>query len=463
MSDSGFIRFLRDESGAYTIWSLVWFSLYVAMGGLAVDVTDAYRNQTILQSTADASALAAVMSLPEQDDAVVQALLYSSYNMDPAINGNVLDEAEVFLGNWDFDDQIFTAGDGAPDAVRVITRRDESNNNPLATNFLRILSLWGIPIDSWNISVEAVAVRYVPDCLRDGFVSYNWVDMNGGNHFYNDICIHGQNEVEDHGQDYGIDIGMGNTFEGPSLDGPGVTVSTPYPDQDITNKNPTCGLNEGLCGPNGAKVAGDLWPTDVDRVGNFVNGLRTLDPDFLPDFMVDVAEGSEIRTTAAGVLVETLGSLPETFVENTVYIINCNGQIKLPGVLISGVVIVASCRIHSASGLRLEDAVLATSYAGNNAAISIAAQSTIGRADYCESGGGVEFYTPGNVHIAAGGDWHGLRIVSGGNVKFTSMNVGVYGISVQAKNKIDMSSNNEFGLCTGGVPGQFAWHYRLVR
>jgi len=50
-----FHKFLRDESGGYTIWSLIWFSLYVAMGGLAVDVTDAYRNQTMLQSTADAS------------------------------------------------------------------------------------------------------------------------------------------------------------------------------------------------------------------------------------------------------------------------------------------------------------------------------------------------------------------------------------------------------------------------
>jgi hypothetical protein len=35
-------------------------------------------------------------------------------------------------------------------------------------------------------------------------------------------------------------------------------------------------------------------------------------------------------------------------------------------------------------------------------------------------------------------------------------------MSVQAKNRIDMSSNNDFGLCKGGVPGQFAWYYRLV-
>ena len=65
MFSTSFRSFLRDESGAYTIWSLIWFSLYVAMGGMAVDLTDAYRNQTLLQSTADASALAGVMSLPD--------------------------------------------------------------------------------------------------------------------------------------------------------------------------------------------------------------------------------------------------------------------------------------------------------------------------------------------------------------------------------------------------------------
>ena len=69
MLGTRFRRFLSDESGGYTIWSLIWFSLYVAMGGLAVDMTDAYRNQTLLQSTADASALAGVMSPPDKDDA----------------------------------------------------------------------------------------------------------------------------------------------------------------------------------------------------------------------------------------------------------------------------------------------------------------------------------------------------------------------------------------------------------
>ncbi len=215
VSIAGFNRFLRDESGGYTIWSLICFSLYVAMGGLAVDVTDAYRNQTMLQSTADASSLAAVMSLPNQTDALAQALTYATDNMNPAINGYVLEGNEVIFGNWDFDTRTFTPGTASPDAVRVITRRDDANDNALATNFLRILGLWGLPLDSWNISVEAVAVKYVSRCLMDGFTAANWVDMNRGNSFYNGICIHGQNDIEDNGQDKGIYLRNDNTFEGP--------------------------------------------------------------------------------------------------------------------------------------------------------------------------------------------------------------------------------------------------------
>ena len=53
--------FCRDEHGGGTIMGLLWFMLLVGITGLAVDVTDGFRNRTMLQATADASALAAVI------------------------------------------------------------------------------------------------------------------------------------------------------------------------------------------------------------------------------------------------------------------------------------------------------------------------------------------------------------------------------------------------------------------
>ena len=287
MLSKRFDRFLRDESGTYTIWSLIWFSLYVAMGGLAVDMTDAYRNQTLLQSTADASALAGAMSLPDQDDAVVQALIYSSDNMDPAINGNVLNGAEVFLGNWDFDTKTFTPSTTAPDAVRVITRRDDVNNNPVATNFLRILSLWGLPIDSWNISVEAVATKYIPECLLgNSLVAGNKVDVTSNNILEN-VCIHGQNLIEDPAHNYAVEIQNGGTI------GEGVEISMPYPEDMIDR--PTICSNEGLCTDNveDTVVHGDMMPTDAFLVGEMITGmLDETATDYLPGDLYSVDLGT---------------------------------------------------------------------------------------------------------------------------------------------------------------------------
>jgi hypothetical protein len=276
--------------------------------------------------------------------------------------------------------------------------------------------------------------------------------MGSNNSFYNEICVHGQNLVDDPGQNNSVDLQNGNYYE------PGVTVSMP----DLSGLPDRSNLYSQNTGLEEAVVGGDLWPRDVDNVGNIINGLRNLDPDFLPDFMVNVGVNG-VRTILPGVTKVTGNSLPGTLAANTVYEINCNGQYSLPGVAMSQIVIVADCRLQNSAGLQLEDAVLATSYDGPNDAIQIAAQSTLGSPDNCAAGGGVEIYSPGDIHIAADGPWNGLRIVSGANVALDSANVDVYGMSVQARNMAGLGSNNRFGLCAGGVPGQFAAQYRLVR
>jgi len=135
-------RFLNDERGGYTIWSLIWFMLYVAIGGLAVDATDAFNKQTMLQSTADAAALAGAMSLGVvgEDPVTEAAIPYSRANMSRDIHGSVLVEPDVRIGIWDAAAETFTEVPGydpaSPDdtvnAVQAITRRSNDNANPLA-------------------------------------------------------------------------------------------------------------------------------------------------------------------------------------------------------------------------------------------------------------------------------------------------------------------------------------------
>ena len=92
----------------------------------------------------------------------------------------------------------------------------------------------------------------------------------------------------------------------------------------------------------------------------------------------------------------------------------------------------------------------------------LAGKSGLGYDDGCDPGGGVALYTYGDVKIAAQGEWHGLRIVAGNDVRFTANNDGAYGIAVQAGGDIDFTSVSDYGLCDGTVEGPVKWRYRLV-
>ncbi len=110
---ASFTGLLRCERGGGTIFGLFWFILLVGIAGLAVDITDARRTETMLQATADAAShaavqdlfLAAVVGLPDEDAAVAaavaSALEYADKNMPFAQHGVVLRAADVQIGVWD--------------------------------------------------------------------------------------------------------------------------------------------------------------------------------------------------------------------------------------------------------------------------------------------------------------------------------------------------------------------------
>lgn len=494
MLGSSIRAFVRDESGGYTIWSLLWFMLYVCIGGLAVDVTDGYRNQTLLQSTADAAALAGVMSLPNESDAVAKALAYSADNMDPEVNGEVLKDAEVFVGTWDSDSRTFTAGGSEPDAVRVITRRDASNANPLGTNFLRIIGLW-----RFNINVEAVAVRYVPGCIRafNSFVAGNRVDITSNNTLMN-TCVHGQNLNQDPAHDYSVEIQNNGTI------GTGTAFTMPNTDDMIDR--PTVCSNEGLCQP-GVVIYGDMMPADAFLIGDTLTGLvdpsgtsadlpddlysidaetnELVNPDYEyitlgdcescveipPPVEYDPITGEVIPPDPAATTYEYTGTLDP----NRVYVVSCSNasdQFILPSAdaqpVLQNVAVLSACRISGQAGTRLEGVLLASSATGNGkkwyekSTVHFPAGVSFGAADNCAAGGGVRIYSAGSVHISASPEINGLEIVARGDVELTA-NGTADGINVQAGHDIKFTANADIGTgCSGETEITHAWHYRLV-
>lgn len=448
------LHFLRDDRGGYTVWSLIWFMLYLAIGGLAVDVSNAYRLKTGLQATADAAALAGVMALPDEGAAVDQALWLANVNMATNFEGEVLRAVDVTPGTWDTAAASFAPGGADPNAVRVFTRRGESNDNPVAMSLLRIVSLIGIK-PWWNIATEAIALRYIPACIGQGLIARQRVRIASNNDFVNEICIHGQED--------GVKIQNHNSFE------PGVFVSMGDLNDLQGRIEPNPGLAEAL-------REGDVFPKDVDRLEAIIEGLIPGHDNAyttLPDYMYTSGEGG-LRIPPTYVEVGDKFSGP--LLPQHVYYVACangNGQFSLPKAneqaVLRQVVVVSECRIHGNNMGQVEDVVLASYATGNgsdplaSAAIQLSAKADVGTPEGCAAGHGIDLYAIASVKLAAQGNINGLRAVVGGDFEMTANGEGANGVAVEAGHDISLTSNNIVGSCVGNSGGPYAQHYRLVR
>lgn len=459
MSSKILREFLRDERGSYTLWSLSWFILYVALGGLAVDVTDAYRNQTLLQSTADSAALAAIMSVGKSwENPVAQANQYAALNMAAEYNGDVLVDSDITLGNWDFATRTFTQAGTPVNAVHVATRRASENGNPVIMNMLRILGLFGVS-QQWDVSAEAIAVAGVSVCHNNGLIAGRQVSLTVGNDFYNNICVHG---VE------GLIVRESNTFE------QGVATSTTCfdcvgPDDNDPSDNE--GWNEAWArgGENDP-----LHPLNANMVDDYVDVLKELPDladyqDLLYTYGANYANWRYLfRDDGSPPDRVTVSTLPDTLVPHTVYMVNCQGNMRLPyNTPIRNVAIVSSCTIQDTgnpnNALDLVNVAIAADFDSSDPGIKLSAKGNFGNRD-CDDLGMVELYTNGSdIKFAAEGDVNSVRLISARDIEWAAKANGTVGVMAEAVRDIKMTSQSDFGLCPNeSVNGPNQYTYRLV-
>jgi len=431
-------RLLSDDHGGGTIMGLFWFMLLVGITGLAVDTTDGLRNKTMLQATADASALAGAIKLPVASAAVATAISYSDSNMPVEEYGDVLQPGDVEVGTWDTSTHSFSAGGLLPDAVRVQLHQTVENANAVPVNFLRIVGL-----TTWDVNVEAVAQRFIPKCLKDGLVARGIVDISSNNSFGNEICIHGQQ---------GVEMQNNNYYES------GVNVSMPNVDDQLTI--PTGGMesNPGL--PEALRE-NRLDPRMVNHIDEIM--AQMLDPSsaIIPSYIdkskpvITVDDKFDLSTAQPG----------------RIYYVDCkaNKTASIPSnTVTTRVVIIADCEVSIGSGALLVDVVIGSRSGGNkkteNANIGLAANVVLGLPDSCAPGGGVQLFSNASIHTASSTQINGVQMVAKGDVDLGAANSGINGISVQSGGNITMTSNNQFGLCSDGAPNLFTVdYYRLVR
>src|SRR5579872_1475558 len=164
-------RFTADDQGVGSIWMLCLLPLFLVLAGLGMDGTAAFRTRDILQSTADASALAGALKLPtagsatatQETNAAAAARTYSQANMSVAGFGNVLNlnattNGDIQFGYWN--GTIFTSPPPtgtSENAIEVTVRTANANGNAYPTSFLAMIGK-----SSWDIAATAIAINGVP-------------------------------------------------------------------------------------------------------------------------------------------------------------------------------------------------------------------------------------------------------------------------------------------------------------
>ncbi len=487
-------RFLADQRGGGTIMGLLWFMLLVGITGMAVDTTNGFRNRTMLQATADAAALAGVIDLPNAAAAATSAVVNSDGNMPSAMYGEVLLPGDVEIGAWRLPVRSFEEGglvenvldpDGplVPDSIRVTLHQTAANANAVPVNFLRIIGL-----QTWDVNVEAVAQRFIPDCLNDGLIAAGVVDISSNNGFVNEICIHGQT---------GVMIQNHNYHE------LGVIVSMPDMDTQLVLPSGTIGDNPGL---QEALREQSLLPRMVNHVNDIMLDMLALQSNVMPGYVGTVSTSTSTSDALLPVVEaplhyvskgkykgQEIGIWTYDFANleaGRVYHLKCpeglpyKPQANVPdGTVLNQVVIISDCPIHFGSNVWLSDVVVATLDGGNDggggdnngnsgaggpgvekANISFAAGATLGTADNCAPGGGVQIFINASFKFASTTTYNGVQIVAAGDVDLGARDMGINGINIQAGGDITLTSNNAFGICSGGAPNlQTVAYYRLVR
>jgi Flp pilus assembly protein TadG len=129
----------RDERGTVLVVVAMSTLFLVGLASFAVDVSYYYVLRNQLQIAADSAALSALNALPNATSARAAARDYATKNMPAAINGTVMTDGDVLVGNWNVTTRSFVNGATPFNAVRVTANRATANGNAAPTFFANVL------------------------------------------------------------------------------------------------------------------------------------------------------------------------------------------------------------------------------------------------------------------------------------------------------------------------------------
>lgn len=146
-------EFLRDQAAAVLPLVAAGATMLFGMGALTIDLGRAYSTQNMLQTAADAAALAAVREIGDPARARQVAERVVDAYFPEASYGDILSAEGLAIGVWNPASRSFTADAGAPNALHITLRRTVANGNPEPLQFAKVLGFATLDLEA-----EAVAV-----------------------------------------------------------------------------------------------------------------------------------------------------------------------------------------------------------------------------------------------------------------------------------------------------------------
>lgn len=183
---------LNNNRGATAVIVAICLTMLVGFAALAVDVGYLYATRNELQNAADAGALAGAGFLgaryAELTYSEQQAYTFAKTEIVATVNevthknkaagvGITINSADVTVGTWVWDPETRTGTIfptlTAPDAVRVIARRDGGANGPISIFFARVFG-----IDTLDVSADATAALSGPYNAGDLETPFSLSELN---------------------------------------------------------------------------------------------------------------------------------------------------------------------------------------------------------------------------------------------------------------------------------------------
>ena len=429
MSIAAKIRsFLADTSGGSLPFALALTMGSFMVGGLALDLSYAYKSRHELQIAADAAAHAALYVRQSHDAATAKkrALQIAYGTLPPSSYGKTLSDADILFGHWDFASQTFKPDPTSTEAVLVSTKRFESHGNPVQTMMLNFIG-----VEEFNVRADAVFVTHYPNCLRQGFAATETVELQSNNKFYNGFCLHSNDKVT---------MSQSNEFEA------GAVVSMP----DSTDADKHTPANDGL-----AEALEDhsYHLRVLEHLGAIVKSMQN-GGSFVPDYIVNKMPIVVKTDAIVGVDPNGWKSDADAAVLQTgrIFLVFCgddDGLTIAKDVVLKDMVILTPCPLKFPTGAAIENSNIVTMSTSKNS-IKATSGFRIGVNDNCAEGGGATVITFGGISALDNLQIYGGQIVALGDISFTSK-AAIEGVSIVSGGKITGTSDSHFRFCQDGI------------